>query len=205
MRMGWADIINQEKIKSEIKKSNRDVMDATRYKLWAVSAGRCQLCNRVVYTDSTFGKEGNFGELAHIHAVGGKGPRHCKDMSREELNSTNNLMLLCQEHHKMIDDNPTIFNGEYLREKKFEHESRVIKVTGVDNLTTCKMVSYCTQIDDNEIMYHEKEFKKALIKENLVPEQDKCIDLASSFHDTNRTKKMYEIKSNELIIAFRKK
>lgn len=101
--------MGKENIKSEIKKSNRKILDATRYKLWAISGGRCQLCNKIVYTDSTFGKDGNFGELAHIHAVGQKGPRHWKDMSLEELNSTSNLMLMCQEHHKMIDDNPELF------------------------------------------------------------------------------------------------
>lgn len=193
-----------KKIKSEVKKNNRFINQATRYKLWGKSAGRCQLCNRIVYTDSIFGRDGNFGELAHIHAVGKKGPRHAEDMVQEELNNTNNLMLLCQEHHKMIDDNPDIFPSGYLLEKKKAHENRIFKVTSINNLVTCKMVSYCTRIDDNEIFRCEKEFKKALLGEDLIPEQDKSINLASIFHDDLRTKEMYVAKAHELAISFKK-
>lgn len=197
--------MKKKNIKSEINRSNRSVSDATRYKLWAISAGRCQLCNKIVYTDSTFGKDGNLGQLAHIHAVGKRGPRHWEEMETEELNNTSNLMLMCQEHHKMIDDNPELFPAEYLRKMKQEHESRIVKVTGIDSLKTCKMVSYCTRIEDNEIISNENDFKRALISENLVPGQDRFIDLASYLHNDDRTKEMYEIKAKELSIAFRSK
>lgn len=191
-------------IKTEIK-SNRIIKEATKYKLWAVSAGRCSLCNQIVYLDSTFGINGNYGELAHIHAVGVSGPRHVSEMSTEELNCTDNLVLLCQEHHKMIDDSPDIFPGDFLKTTKSKHEDRIRQVTEISNLTSCRMVSYCTTIDNNEIPVHEKEMKRALIGEHLVPDQDKCINLASGFHCNDRTKSRYEAKSDDLVAAFHQK
>lgn len=193
------------KTKSEVAKSNRKVKPATRYKLWAINAGRCVFCNRSVYAESTFGMDGNFGELAHIHAVGTMGPRHVPDMTEEDLNDATNLMLLCQEHHKMIDDNPDIFPGEYLWGKKLAHETRIRKVTEVGDLVTCRLVSYCTTIDNNEIPVHEHELKRAIIKDGLVPGYDRCINLAAITHRNERTSSRYAQKASDLVHAVKQK
>lgn len=49
-----------------------------------MAAGRCEICNKLLYLDSFMGQEGNYAELAHIHAVSKNGPRHKKDMTKDE-------------------------------------------------------------------------------------------------------------------------
>ena len=107
-------------VKSEIGRTS--IKEQVRMKLWAISGGRCEMCNRLLYQDLTFGVDGNFGEMAHIHAVSKGGPRHKYGMSKEEKNNIDNLMLLCEEHHHLVDTNPEDFSEGLLVQKKIAHE-----------------------------------------------------------------------------------
>ena len=39
-----------------------------------------------VYKRQKYGDVANFAELAHIHAVGASGPRHCDELTQDEIN-----------------------------------------------------------------------------------------------------------------------
>lgn len=67
------------------------------------------------------------GEIAHIIAANRQGPRGKADISPEELNKHSNLILLCQKHHKIIDDNPKIYSVQVLSQMKGDHESHIQK------------------------------------------------------------------------------
>ncbi len=94
-----------------------------------MSAGRCELCNKLLYLDSNFGDSANFAENAHIHAVGAAGPRHEDEMDENEINQIDNLMLLCAEHHHLIDTKPENYPADYLVRKKesMRHEFEVLQ------------------------------------------------------------------------------
>ncbi len=47
---------------------------------------------------------GNFAEAAHIYAFNEQGPRGNVDGRPEDVNSVGNLMLLCPDCHKLVDD-----------------------------------------------------------------------------------------------------
>ena len=96
------------KVNSEIGRTS--IKEHIRMRLWAVSGGRCELCNRILYQDLVYGHDGNFGEMAHIHAVSEGGPRHKYGMTEAEKNNVENLMLLCAEHHHLIDTYPEDFS-----------------------------------------------------------------------------------------------
>ena len=57
-----------------------------------MSAGRCEICNKLLYLDSRYGDDANFAENAHIHAVGKTGPRHVDDMTQDEINNIDGLL-----------------------------------------------------------------------------------------------------------------
>ena len=40
-------------------------------------AGRCEICNKLLYLDSHYGDDANFSENAHIHAVGKNRTKTC--------------------------------------------------------------------------------------------------------------------------------
>ncbi|GGH70132.1 hypothetical protein GCM10011379_28100 [Filimonas zeae] len=61
------------------------------------------------------------GEEAHIVAREEKGPRGKSTLTPEARDKYNNLMLLCQKHHKIIDDHEELYSVDKLHEIKNEH------------------------------------------------------------------------------------
>ena len=45
------------------------------------------------------------GEMAHIVPWSARGPRGEHRLPDDELNDTDNLILLCPDHHKEVDEN----------------------------------------------------------------------------------------------------
>ena len=74
---------------------------------------------------------GNFSEHAHIVAFSEAGPRGQDGARPSDIHSPDNLMLLCAECHKLIDDNPADYPRGVLEQYKREHEERIKHVTGL--------------------------------------------------------------------------
>lgn len=164
-----------KKENSEIKRTS--INEKTKLTLWGVTAGRCEICNKLLYVDSKYGDNANFAENAHIHAVGVTGPRHKEDMTKEEINCVDNLMLLCAEHHHLIDVKSEYYHEGYLIECKKRHEERIRKLTEIQDDASCKIVTFFSNIDYVEVFNDERLFKRAVVKENLYPRQDTSISL----------------------------
>lgn len=65
------------------------------------------------------------GEIAHIVAYEPGGPRGNDSFPEEALNKHSNLILLCRDHHKLIDSQPKTYSIPVLQEMKQAHESRI--------------------------------------------------------------------------------
>jgi hypothetical protein len=85
----------------------------TQKHIWGLFAGRCAIC-RVHLVHDEIGTSSLLGEIAHI--VGDKrgAARGDHPMALQERSLPDNLMLLCQAHHKLIDDNPVSYPVETL-------------------------------------------------------------------------------------------
>ena len=165
----------EKKKSSEIARTKIDVKTALT--LWGRAAGRCEICNKLLYCDSKYGDVANFAELAHIHAVGVSGPRHRNEITQDEINQIDNLMLLCEEHHHLIDTKPGDYSGEFLCSKKAKHENRVRRVTDIQEDAACKMVTFFSNIDAVDVYGDTVAFKRALIHDKMYPKQDEPIAL----------------------------
>ena len=184
-------------ISSEINR--RHIKEAVKMMLWGISAGRCEMCNCSLYVDRVFGVEGNYAELAHIHAVSPGGPRFVATMTTEEKNDISNLMLLCDTHHHMIDTNPEDYPGEYLIGQKKRHEDRIRVATEISDDQSCRMVAYFPFIDCEEIYSSENLFKQALRSSSLLPLQQPVIPLhAETKLKYEPNKKSFEEKATDL-------
>ena len=95
--------------------------------LCAKSAGRCEFegCNKYVLHDSLTKKELNESNIAHIVAANPNGPRGHELRSYELSDKITNLMLMCPEHHKLIDALVDDYPEERLLKMKKKHEDRV--------------------------------------------------------------------------------
>jgi hypothetical protein len=67
------------------------------------------------------------GEMAHIVASSGEGPRGKESFPAAEKNKYENLILLCPNHHEEVDGEPERFTSQALREMKAQHEDWVEK------------------------------------------------------------------------------
>ena len=65
------------------------------------------------------------GEECHIVARGSDGPRNDSNFPKEKLDQSDNLILLCRVHHKVVDDQENTYSVECLRRIKKEHEQFV--------------------------------------------------------------------------------
>jgi hypothetical protein len=65
------------------------------------------------------------GEIAHIVAERQDGPRGMTSIEEKNRNRYPNLMLLCQEHHQLVDSQEAVYTVERLRGMKEIHEAWV--------------------------------------------------------------------------------
>jgi hypothetical protein len=94
--------------------------------LWGRAASRCSICKLELVMDATeTDDESLVGEACHIVADKVDGPRGTSPMSSEQRNKYGNLLLLCNVHHKQIDDQVDTFSVERLHEIKNAHETWV--------------------------------------------------------------------------------
>lgn len=107
--------------------------DRTKRLLWGAAAGRCTLCNRSVLENEDLGIPVPIGELAHAVGAEDGSPRGASELSEEERRQPDNLLLLCRNCHKPIDDGGYLglYSVETLYRLKKEHESRVKFLTGI--------------------------------------------------------------------------
>jgi hypothetical protein len=68
------------------------------------------------------GRTSIVSQEAHIVAETPNGPRGESALTLEDRNSYPNLMLLCLEHHKVVDDDPETFTVDVLLAMKAAHE-----------------------------------------------------------------------------------
>lgn len=111
--------------------SGRRIDSKERLLLWVRAGGRCEFdgCNAYQLAHPLTQTSGVFGQAAHIVAFKLGGPRG-RDQSRPaSINDAANLMLLCPQCHKLIDDHPERYPVEALKEYKRRHESRIFQLT----------------------------------------------------------------------------
>lgn len=103
--------------------------------LFALSGNVCAFpeCNNAVVEDGDDGLPVVVGEVAHIVGRSRQGPRGRSQLVDEERNSADNLILVCERHHKRIDADPRTYSVPVLRKIKNDHEGRDALPAGADD------------------------------------------------------------------------
>lgn len=155
------------------------ISDKNKNLLWAVSAGRCEYegCNRVLHTDILTKKKYNSAYIAHIVADKLGGPRG--DIVRSKLLCDNieNLMLLCNEHHNLIDKVDVAGHPESrLLVMKRKHEERIRRITDIAPNMSSEIILYGANIGTNNSPLSYQSACEALLY-NYYPTSDYPIEL----------------------------
>ncbi len=106
----------------------------TRKILWAKSGNCCAICKTELIHNSNEVKSINIGDECHIISKEINGPRHKPDY--EDYDTYENLLLLCKNHHREVDENFESFSEEVLTYIKLTHENWVnerLKVKSSNN------------------------------------------------------------------------
>jgi hypothetical protein len=112
------------------------ISDKVRKGLWGRSGNRCAICRQeLVLEKDEFDSQLNIGEECHIISRQPLGPRHQK-MKDFDYDSGDNLLLLCRNHHKQIDEQIEKFQIEVVKQIKADHEKWVSE--NLDDITEIK-------------------------------------------------------------------
>ncbi len=113
------------------KPRGRQVPAKTRLFLFTQAGGRCEFdgCNRYLLEHPLTRTVGVFAQMAHIFAFSDRGPRAVPSGSTAEKHALANLILLCPECHKLVDDDPETYSASVLRKHKKAHEDRIFILT----------------------------------------------------------------------------
>lgn len=113
--------------------TRKDPSERTKCIVWGAAAGRCTLCNRSVLMNEDLGEPVPIGELAHNIGATSKSPRGVSDLGRDDRAEHENLLLVCRNCHKPIDDGGQLgrWTEDQLREKKREQEERIHMLTDI--------------------------------------------------------------------------
>jgi len=100
--------------------------------LYQRSGNRCAFpgCRKLLdYPGSPPDDPLTLAEAAHIVARKPDGPRGAYPLPALERDKYPNLILLCEEHHHVVDNQPQTYTVERLRQMKDEHENLMLQAT----------------------------------------------------------------------------
>ena len=117
-------------MKRNVSRSNLNI-------LYALSGNQCAHpdCTESLIEEATGEAEAHSkGEICHIVAVSEAGPRGKPGLTQSQLNSVDNLIVLCRKHHTIIDGQPASYPASRLKKWKDDHEERVKQLQASENL-----------------------------------------------------------------------
>ena len=192
------------------KEVTRYIKKETERELWARSAGRCEFdgCNRLLYKSPVTQEQVNIAEKAHIYSFSEKGPRGWGRLifNKKELNQLGNLMLMCHDCHKTIDQDKegVKYTAELLQSWKTEHENRITIVTGVTTDKKTHIVFYGSNIEEQRSPIQKLEAMEAVFP-NRYPVNENPILLSMKCSHEDKFPEFWSTESMHLLRAFNEK
>jgi hypothetical protein len=170
-----------------IKLTGRDVPARTRLFLFVHAGGRCEFdgCNRYLLEHHLTKADGVFAQMAHIWAFSQGGPRG-RRQHRHEKHDLSNLMLLCPQCHKLVDDHPEQYTTDVLRKHKKAHEDRVFMLTDTKPDRHTVAVAMTAKIGERAVSVSLAEMQDAVAPRYLGPRDVVEIDLTAMPDDSTQ-------------------
>ena len=191
-------------------KNKRMITKMTEIELWARSAGRCQFngCNRILYRFPVTQERSNIAEKAHIYSFSEKGARGWGRLkwNLPRLNEVDNLMLLCHDCHKTIDQDKdgVKYSASLLQKWKKEHEQRVALVTGIASNRKSHVVFYRSKIGEQLSPLQPDQAMEAMFPERY-PASERPVILSMSCSHEDRSPGFWKSESEHLDRVFGQK
>ena len=132
------------------------------------------MCNRRLIDDGYTGVGVSVGQLAHIvgwSAASGS-PRGADDLPLDERDEEANLMLLCHDQHRVIDDHSmwNVFDADTLRSMKRRHEQRIEQLTAIADDDKTTVLRVIGSIRGSSVSASPQSVAKALLADCRFPD-----------------------------------
>jgi hypothetical protein len=125
------------------------ITQADQRKLFQLSGNRCAFpdCPRsLVHPETAYDDSVVLSEVAHIVARNSDGPRGHDPLPLTERDSFANLILLCEEHHHVVDAQPQFYTVARLLQFKRDHEARIAAALNRSIVSRVTPVATLTQV-----------------------------------------------------------
>ncbi|HQC54433.1 MAG TPA: SAVED domain-containing protein [Clostridia bacterium] len=185
----------------------KKIKNSVEKMLWAMSAGRCEKCGRLIYQHPLSKVMGNFSQIAHNLPVSDKGKRaeyKIKMISTNmDINDIQNLLLLCYDCHHEIDFvHPEDYPPDVLLKLKNDFEEFVVKTTNIERIIPTLVLKYSPNLHGRKMMINT-EIQKALVPKKAM---DDDIDLTLKDSSYGVEDPIYwELEEKNLIRSFEKR
>jgi len=182
-----------------------NIPEKVKFRLWGKAAGRCQYegCNKPLWLDELTKAEFNTAYVAHIIADSPNGPRGAAELSELLKDDISNLMLMCDEHHRLIDrEDVTGHPVERLREMKRKHEERIEMLTSLKEEKQSHVLLYGANIGQHHAPVSWEKAAQAMQPERY-PAEKPAIELSiknSPFQDDEG--RFWELERESLRMQF---
>lgn len=102
------------------------ISNKNRKVLWRRSGNQYAMCKKILVENATKSDvEAIIGEECHIVSPKSNGPRHDFSFPENLYDDVSNLILLCANHHTLIDKQPETYTATILSDIKNSHEDSV--------------------------------------------------------------------------------
>jgi hypothetical protein len=156
------------------------IPESVKLRLWGKSGGRCQYegCSKALWMDDLTKAEFNTAYIAHIIADKATGPRGHSELSEKLKSDISNLMLMCDEHHRLIDKIDVQGHPvERLRLMKTSHEARIQLLTSLQEDKKSHVLLYGANIGEQNASLSWRKAAHAMIPIRY-PAEPRAIELS---------------------------
>lgn len=156
------------------------IPEKIKIRLWGKTAGRCQYegCNRPLWFDQLTKCEFNAAYIAHIVADKPGGPRGDPVDSDKLKKDLSNLMLMCDEHHRLIDREDVAGHSvERLKGMKSEHENRIETICSIHKDKESHIILYGANIGEHHVYLNWMNAAQAMNPQRY-PAENKAIEIS---------------------------
>ena len=166
---------------SSLREVTRKIKPSAMAMLWGRAAARCEFsgCNKPLWKSPVTQEGVNIAQMAHIYSFSVSGPRGNAGIADEDLNSLENLLLVCHACHRKIDqkEDGGRYSPQLLQQMKVSHERRIELVTGIDPGRQSHVLLYGANVGDHHPALSFQDAASAMFPD-FYPANDLAIELS---------------------------
>ncbi|WP_373533072.1 HNH endonuclease [Vampirovibrio sp.] len=174
-------------------------------RLWLAAGGRCEYenCNEELWRNNLTFRQMNKAYIAHIVSWKPSGPRgEAVDSDRLKIDISN-LMLMCDQCHRVIDDLDVPGHPrERLEEMKRKHEVRIQLLTGIKPNMSTEILIYGSNIGSSRGLVRYDAACQAILPERIPASPDGLVLGMQNSTWEDRSEQFWMVESTHLMKMF---